>query len=384
MRAFISILLSVLVIMTLATPQHIGNMGLNRQAVITTQVETPTGRYLPGFVYDLVNERVMMFGGATADTPLGDSWGFDLSTGRWTELDFETSPMPRHSTAMVYDSIDEVIVLFGGYDGSERLADTWIFNCTTEMWIEVTPTISPPPRMNPAMVYDSVNDKVILFSGYHNSGPDIADTWVYDIQENEWMEMDPLVVPHARYGASFVFDDVTERMLIFGGNSDGFLDDTWGYSFANDTWTDLGPSTHPPELKWSSSVYDSSNHKMILFGGDEGSHNVNRTWIYDPVTNEWEEREPEIAPPPREGFAFTFDTTNEKAILFSGTSEYPDLRDDVWSYEFSTNTWEEIAQIADTSTEAPDILVVLLIVAPIIGITAIASYILLKRSASKK
>lgn len=46
----------------------------------------------------------------------------------WNTLDRTTSvlsPTPRDSMDAAYDSAREVCVMFGGYDGSIRLADTW-------------------------------------------------------------------------------------------------------------------------------------------------------------------------------------------------------------------------------------------------------------------
>ena len=240
---------------------------------------------------------------------------------------------------------------------------------------EVTPAVSPPGRMSHAMVYDTANERVLLFSGYGSSGPNTADTWAYDYSTNTWEEMSPATSPHARYGASYIYDTVNESMIIFGGNSNGYFSDTWSYTYDTDTWTNLDPTAHPQALKWSSSVYDSTNQKMILFGGDDTLfQSVNDTWVYDAQANEWEEREPAIVPPGREAFGFAFDTDTERAILFSGMQLDTGILNDTWAYDFQTNTWEEMIQSSDSLP-----LLIAIIAIPVIVVVIVIAYGFMKK-----
>lgn len=311
------------------------------------QAETPSARYLPGFVFDPINQRTMMFGGGHGNTEYGDSWVFDYINGTWTELVLSTTPSPRHSCVMVYDSAHEVIILFGGYNGTSPSSETWVFDCASEVWTEMTPELSPPDRMSHAMVYDSVNDRVLLFSGYGPNGPEVDDTWAYDYTTNTWEAMSPITAPHERYGAACVYDEVNESMVIYGGNDNGHFSDTWSYHYSTDTWTDLSPTSHPLRLKWSVMTYDSVNQKSILFGGDIAYPSIsNETWVYDSATNEWVEQEPSNAPAAREAFGFTYDSVHEKAILFGGTEgDDVNLFNDTWTYDYATDAWTKITGI---------------------------------------
>jgi N-acetylneuraminic acid mutarotase len=347
---------------------------------VAAQDTTPLGRYLPGFEYDPVNERIMMFGGSNDDDLYDDTWFLNTTSGIWTQLFLDNSPVPRHSGVLVYDSADEVMILFGGHNGSAWASDTWVFDCNTETWTEVTPTLSPPGRGSAAMVYDRVNDRVLLFSGYSEGGPYVADTWAYDYNTNTWEEMSPTESPHARYGAAYAYDVVNESMIVFGGNSNGYFSDTWSYDYASDTWTEMEPATHPQTLKWSQMVYDSNNQKIIHFGGDGAtSRPENDTWIYDSATNIWEEREPTTAPPAREAFGFAYDPVAEKAVLFGGSLHSPDVLNDTWAYDYETNTWEELGIPSDPSTTSPDLWLIIAGAAAV-GIILIVVILIIKRT----
>ena len=355
--------LTFVVVLSISLPISVTSFNSEMADTITTvQAESPSARFLPGMVYDPVNERVILFGGGIGDDELNDTWVFDYETKIWTELTIPTSPTPRSSHVMVFDSDNEVIILFGGYNGTSPAKDTWIFNCTSEIWTEVTPEISPPERMSHAMVYDSVNGKVILFSGYGVEGPEVGDTWGYDFSTNIWEEMNPTESPHARYGAAHVFDEANETMFIFGGNANGHFSDTWSYDYSTDTWTELSPTTHPLRLKWSSMAYDSVNQKSILFGGDINYPVAsNETWIYDSAVNEWTESGTSVAPSMREAFGFAFDTENEKAILFGGTKGTGRVRDtfnETWVFDYTSDTWTKIEPvIGDTPIPLDSLLI---------------------------
>ncbi len=358
------ITLTLIVVISISSPTTVSSMKAEIvNTYIMAQTEIPLGRFLPSMVYDPVNERVMLFGGGIGDALFDDTWVLNYETETWIELSLSTSPTPRHSPVMVFDSNNEVIILFGGYNGTSPARDTWVFNCTSEMWTDVTPEISPTERMSHAMVYDPVNEKVILFSGYGLDGPEVDDTWTYNYTTNTWEEMNSTVSPHARYGAAYVYDEVNETMIIFGGNSNGYFSDTWSYDYSTDTWTELSPTTHPIPLKWSSMVYDSVNQKSILFGGDINypiSSNV--TWIFDSAANEWEESESAISPSSRQAFGFTFDSGNEKAILFGGTKgtgQAVDSFNETWAYDYATDSWTKFEHVVGDITTPLDPILIL-------------------------
>src|SRR5438034_5249854 len=83
---------------------------------------------------------------------------------RWVRLSPATSPPARSYLAMTYDPASGKIVMFGGYDGTGYLNDTWTFDGTT--WSQVATPISPPRRAAAQIAYDASTQKVVLFGGY--------------------------------------------------------------------------------------------------------------------------------------------------------------------------------------------------------------------------
>ena len=78
-----------------------------------------------------------------------------------------TSLSPRSGHGMIYDPVNHKVILFGGRSsGIQLLDDTWEYDYATNTWTELQPEVSPPSRAEPAMAYDSSNQKVVLFGGW--------------------------------------------------------------------------------------------------------------------------------------------------------------------------------------------------------------------------
>ena len=92
--------------------------------------------------YDSRRGRVVLFGGADASKVCGDTWEWDGN--RWTQVSV-TGPGPRTFPAMTYDSLRRRVVLFGrnrvlfGRNPEENkyLDDTWEWDGRRWMQIKV-------------------------------------------------------------------------------------------------------------------------------------------------------------------------------------------------------------------------------------------------------
>ena len=319
---------------------------------VPAQTNTPPIRMFPGMQYDPANERTIMFGGGTMSGVRGDTWMYVYSTNTWTQIHSSANPAGRNGAGMVYDPTSGCMILFGGWIGSSRADDTWIFNCSTDEWTQVFPEESPLPRMSPNMVFDTTNNVVVLFGGIGN---DIThdDTWIYNSSSNTWTERSSSVHPCGRYGQCMIYDPVNDRTLLFSGNSvEGMNPDMWEYDFVSNNWTDISQTPHPLGRKWGSMVYDSDRQMGILFGGDCNTPEfVNDTWVYTCDSDEWVSKSPDTSPCVRASPGLAYDSTNQKVILFGGQSKHSDddyySLGDTWVYDPVANTWTET--ISDTS-----------------------------------
>ncbi|MFH2109678.1 MAG: kelch repeat-containing protein [Candidatus Bathyarchaeota archaeon] len=314
----------------------------------------PSERYGAAMAYDEANGRLILFGGSEwDDTPTfyDDTWAYNYSSNEWVELSPAVRPPPRFNPGVAYIPDRQAILIFGGYKPPERnLGDTWLFDVKTDTWRELEPSNSPTPRSNVGMAYDTKNGKVILFGGSSNSEYPTSDTWAYDFEANTWTEMHPAAFPKPQYGVGMVYDSLNERILLLEGHwvtresgavRDGYDGGLYTYDYAADTWTKIECST-PPGRYWYSTAYDNDLGRMIVFGGIRwigGYGNMyDETWVYDSETNTWS-KSIEKGPEKRYISGMAYDQGGGVTVLFGGAVVVGDAPGGGDLREYYSDTW---------------------------------------------
>ncbi len=368
-------------------------IALVTQAVPSTDAEfvpalitvKPLARGAHSMAYDPYNDVAVIFGGFNFDGgwhSLGDTWTYSYTENSWTELTLTTRPSARSNHAMVYCNQTNEIILYGGHG----VTDTWSFDCTTQTWSQVVAESNPGVHHSLSLAYDPRENVVVLFGGFGGDDMETDDTWEFDCASREWTEIFPTTSPLARYGCVMVYDESINQMVLTAGNtaSHGHQDDTWVYNATADTWTELSPIGTPDELKWPMMTYDSVNEKCILFGGQIGDNAVDHTWVYDGQANTWTRKYPVNAPEAMINTGLAFDPVNNVTILFGGYVMEDGLRDCTWTYSYESNVWTDMEEGSEpttpTTTVGPGFDPVLLTLAlPVIAAVVVVILIIRQR-----
>lgn len=271
----------------------------------------------------------------------------------WTDLaPLGDLPAARSAHSMAYDSVSGNIVLFGGWDANGTYNDTWVFDATLDTWTNKNPAGTlPAARAQHQMAYDPVSGKAILFGGVvAKSGEQLGDTWGYDPIANTWTDLDPAGdTPSPRDSFSMVYDQINQKIILFGGWSDetgAHLNDTWAYDPAANTWTNLNPTGDIPAVRGSHTMaYDPDDGKILLFGGVDGNAYFSDTWAYDALANIWTNLGPTgETPAGRAGHRMAYDPTSGTTILFGGW-DGATYFNDTWAFNVASNTWTNLSPI---------------------------------------
>jgi hypothetical protein len=192
--------------------------------------------------YDSQETVVILFGGFGDDgLERDDTWKFDCSTREWTELYPSMAPLARYGHVMVYDeSINQIVLTSGNTATQGHQHDTWTYNTSANTWTELTPTGTPDRLKWPSMIYDSINQKCILFGGQIGDYA-VNRTWIYDARLNTWQRRYPDIAPGYRINTGLAFDSLNGVTIMFGGVViDGAqYDDTWTYSYESNVWANM-------------------------------------------------------------------------------------------------------------------------------------------------
>jgi len=238
--------------------------------------------------YDSRRGRVVLFGGADDVQVCGDTWEWDGR--RWAQVSL-AGPGPRTFPAMAYDGVRQKLVLFGGNrvlfgkdaDDSKFLDDTWEWD--GRRWIQID-VHGPGPRTEASMTFDSRRGRIVLFGGYSRVGAVInrfGDTWEWD--GVEWTRTDAPGPPPGN-NVALAYDSGRGRTILFdpvrGRTSPTggppVPGMTWEWDGAR--WAENQPAAAPGRFQ-SVMAYDAARRTMIRFGGYYDGRRAGDTWEYD-------------------------------------------------------------------------------------------------------
>ena len=172
---------------------------------------------------------------------------------------------------MAYNPGTGQLMLFGGLNGTNNLADTWTWNGTT--WTPQTPATNPPARNGAALAYNPGTGQLVLFGGNGPTGTGsigaLNDTWTWN--GTTWTPQTPATNPPARNGAALAYDPATGQLILFGGqNGSALKGDTWMWGYPGGIqggWAQQTPPLSPQARGYSSLAFDSGTGQLVLFGG---------------------------------------------------------------------------------------------------------------------
>lgn len=328
--------------------------------------EQPRYRLYHDLVYHDSTNQVYLFGGVPShgwSGELKDVWSFDPASKRWVKIGTNKAvvyvnpiggkqEVPAQSPA--WDSESNRIIFLN------RAKKTWAFSPEAGTWKLMSPELFPPARCGQSSVYDSESDRIILFGGFeckNLSGPFYSDVWAYDYNTDTWEDMNPVSGPEKRAYASMVYNPVNDRVMMWGGRQldnikAGFSDNSmWEYDYNSNTWTEI-VSKGGPELPYAYAdmIYHHGNNEIYMFGGGPmdgtfSGYNKDESWIYSFADSSWTLIPTENTPPQMSNHSMVYNPESNEIVLFGGETGnmmYTDTKvQGTWYYDYESNSWSE-------------------------------------------
>ncbi len=305
----------------------------------------PPGRRAAGAAYDSQRRRLIVFGGYP--TFLNDVWALDLGTEIWQAIvPAGAPPSPRYGASAIYDSAGDRLIVFGGFDGAVQRQDVWQLTLAgSPTWTLLAPTGTPPPGRSFHMAaYDAPRRRMILFGGFDGSGF-LGDTWELSLAgAPAWSAMSfAHPTPAPRNIAGIAVDTDTDRLVLFGGWSGSYRNDTWTLSLSGaPVWSNLVTATRPAPRREISMTHDPAHRRIVLFGGNDGALRSD-TWALDLAgVPDWLAVSPGAAPDARYGHNTIYDPVGDRVVIFGGL-ELGGHSPRAWALDAGHSRWSEVA-----------------------------------------
>ncbi len=240
----------------------------------------------------------------------------------WQQLSPVKSPQARYFPAMAYDPVSEKVVLFGGEGNNANLNDTWVFDGTN--WTQLHPTVAPPVRNGATMAYDRSLKKLVMFGGF-NVNQYLQDTWEWDGAASTWTQVVMKNPPPKATGAMLFTDPRSGRAMMFGGYNAFQVIPAYNvtYRFNGVYWSRLNPSTTPFPRGWGIATLDPIRRSVVLTAGNGDTIRTDNTWTWDGY--DWTLDAPTTQIPSYVGAGSTYDPAINAVVVFG-------VVDDTWSW----------------------------------------------------
>ena len=233
--------------------------GSDWQEVITAT--SPPAMSAMSMAFDSHANKVVLFGGQDFAGEYNDTWEYDGTN--WSQVITTASPPRGTLAAMAFDSVRNRTVFFGSgvvFDPTPSDTGTWEYDGVN--WTEVITPTMPPGRWAHSMVYDSVHQRMVLFGGYSVSLPYggwTNDTWVYD--GFDWKQIFTDTVPPEKEQHGMAYDSARNRVVLFGG---------WGGP-GNDTWEFIDELSPLEQVENTLNFVDYAVEEGTLEGSGSGN-----------------------------------------------------------------------------------------------------------------
>jgi len=300
-----------------------------------------SGATVRGYQKAIVYQNKMcLFGGQDNNyNALNDVWEYDLPhevniissdliLNKSGKLGFSVTEALNNLNLFSTKTLDETGLVDGSiiqYNGEKFISFELLEQALTpDSWVQKTSGATARGGGS-AIVYQ---DKMYIFGGYSNNF--LNDVWEYNITNDSWTQKTSGATARAG-GSVIVYQD---KMYIFGGvNANGVLNDVWEYNITNDSWTQ---KTSGATIRDDHSVVVYQD-KMYIFGGQDANGNdLNDVWEYDITNDSWTQKTSGATARTRPSAV----VYQDKMYIFGGYDGNNDLND-IWEYDITNDSWTQ-------------------------------------------
>lgn len=205
---------------------------------------------------------------------------------------------------------------------------------------------------------DVVTGEVTLYGDFHR----------FDTARNRWHPLNPVgTQPPARAFSAMVNDPDSDTLVMYGGATFGAffgdfvaLEDLWAFEPRSNTWRELGATNAGPGGRSGATLFV-DNGKLYVFGGiDSFFQTHNDVWTYEFASQTWETviADGEATSPPPRHEAFSGARVQDgRVTIYGGETVTEDFNfvtlPDTWQYDVNAQTWEELTPAPSYDIDPP-------------------------------
>ena len=280
----------------------------------------------------------------------------------------------RSGASMVYDSLNDRMVIACGYNGTSWLNDVWQYNITGNSFSSISVAgTAPAIRETQSMAYDPINQRAIIIGGWQGSSStarnDVfalsltsgSETWT-SLRANDIANQG--VIPFSNAACAV---DTTRNMMVMAMMFTYDSTDKYVYAF-NMNDTSGTPTVYSLNIidyfrarDAPATCYNSTSGELVIINGYSGmdddttiadGDHVSDVWAYDRTNNKL--RYAAKGPyniPQNEGGLAVYDSLNDRIIYFGGLTGSAQRTNDVWQLKANSSGMYVATKLSPSGTK---------------------------------
>lgn len=344
----------------------------------------PAVRSQTSICADQTNKKAYLVAGWGA-ARLNDIQELDFSTTNcaWTQKSADGAAgamSKRNDVACVWDGTNSRIVIFGGYNGTARLNDSWQYVPGTNTWTDKTSVFTgtaPSIRELHFHTLDTTNNRMVIFGGRNGTAAsDVRSDMAYLTLTagSEAWNVVTQTAGESSYGAwtnAGCYDPEHKLAICFGG-LDSSLEhqrNALAIDCSSSSTLTMGNIVLNQYLRGRDAMayaYNSDRDETLILGGYarvdpaelvNGDHTADM-WIFKHATGEWIPAIRGRAWTPfinREGAVAIYDTNRARFVIFGGLTANNTTNNtyfnDAWELKADANGLYTLTKLTPTGTK---------------------------------
>ena len=211
-------------------------------------------------------------------------------SGEEEEDDDEYSNKCTARTGHTITAGNNCYYVFGGTLGDHSKSNELFILDEDRMEWKYLPTTGaiPSAREGHVALFEELSNKFIVFGGRSAEGKRLNDLYLLDLETREWSRPHTDgAIPAAREGASAVMVDPSTLVLFGGAGSGSKLNDVHLFNLATNVWTQPLQQGAIPSPRFGTSIYLSDG--LLWIHGGKSNFVLNDTYVLDLETMRWAE-----------------------------------------------------------------------------------------------
>ncbi len=253
---------------------------------------------------------------AVGNTPMGD-WS-QLPTGGWP------SSISTSTCEIMYREAQRELVVFDDNSGGYTV---WSYFEDNSTWVRWTTTGTGPSNGFDYRAFNSNSDMDVAFFFGGQSGWSVHDKMnIFFYSNKTWIEFNPPASMGGRYGSDITYDQATDSFWIFGGRDGSWTrySDIHQFNFTSGWNYPTPPATDPQGRdQGMTTITPDGTHIYMTLGryqsGGGGSRYCTDVWDYNISANTWNELNDDIGVPTETGGILQYRADTNDLLLTMGS-----------------------------------------------------------------